>query len=110
KRRHIHREKLEYMRPAILLVMLCAAVNAQATARVFESGPQRTHLLELFTSEGCSSCPPPEAWLSKLKAEPRLWKDFVPIAFHVDYWDRLGWGAPFWGEGLTGRPYSHLRG
>ena len=73
------------MRPIILLVMLCVAVKAQAMERVFESGPERTHLLELFTSEGCSSCPSAEAWLSKLKAEPRLWKDFVPIAFHVDY-------------------------
>src|SRR5437867_11599071 len=82
------------MRPIILLVMLCVAVKAQATDCVFESGPDRTHLLELFTSEGCSSCPSAEAWLSKLKAEPRLWKDFVPIAFHVDYWDRLGWRDP----------------
>ena len=63
------------MRPIILLVMLCVAVKAQATDRVFESGPERTHLLELFTSEGCSSCPSAEAWLSKLKAERRLWKD-----------------------------------
>jgi hypothetical protein len=48
-------------------------------------------LLELYTSEGCSSCPPAEAWLSRLQHSPRLWKDFAPIAFHVDYWDYLGW-------------------
>src|SRR5260370_42576237 len=95
------------MRPIILLVMLCVAVKAQATDRVFESGPERTHLLELFTSEGCSSCPSAEAWLSKLKAEPRLWKDFVPIAFHVDYWDRLGWRDPFAAKEWTARPYRY---
>jgi hypothetical protein len=95
------------MRPVIVLVMLCAAVNAQAADCVFESGPQRTHLLELFTSEGCSSCPPAEAWLSKLKAEPRLWKDFVPIAFHVDYWDRLGWRDPFAAKEWTARQYQY---
>jgi hypothetical protein len=55
------------------------------------SGPARTHLLELFTSEGCSSCPPAEAWFSALRREPRLWKNVVPVEFHVDYWDSLGW-------------------
>ena len=48
-------------------------------------------MLELYTSEVCSSCPPAEAWLSGLKESPRLWKDFAPVAFHVDYWDYLGW-------------------
>ena len=91
------------MRPIILLVILWVAAKAQATDRVFESGNERTHLLELFTSEGCSSCPSAEAWLSKLKAEPRLWKDFVPIAFHVDYWDRLGWRDPFAAKEWTAR-------
>src|SRR5690349_23192866 len=69
-----------------LVLLFVATLPAHAADRVFESGPQRTHLIELFTSQGCSSCPPAEAWLSKLKTEPRLWKDFVPIAFHVDYW------------------------
>ncbi len=66
----------------------------------FESGPARTALLELYTSEGCSSCPPAEAQLSRLKNDPGLWKRIVPVAYHVDYWDRLGWrdrfAAPAW--------------
>lgn len=62
---------------------------------VFESGPKKVQLLELFTSEGCSSCPPAEAALGRLVNDPRLWREFVPIAFHVDYWDRLGWKDPF---------------
>jgi hypothetical protein len=66
------------------------------------SGPQQISLVELYTSEGCSSCPPAEAWLSRLKGEPGLWKSFVPLAFHVDYWDRLGWrdrfSSPQWTE------------
>src|SRR5438270_13409668 len=95
------------MRPVILLLTLCAALSAQATDCLFESGAQRTHLLELFTSEGCNSCPPAEAWLSKLKAEPRLWKDFVPLAFHVDYWDRLGWRDPFAAKEWTVRQYQY---
>jgi hypothetical protein len=62
---------------------------------VFESGPKKVQLLELFTSEGCSSCPPAEASFGRLVNDPRLWHEFVPVAFHVDYWDRLGWKDPF---------------
>src|ERR1700676_2382139 len=91
----------------ILVVYLAFATAAHAADFQFESGPQRTHLLELFTSEGCSSCPPAEAWLSKLKNESRLWKDFVPLAFHVDYWDHLGWRDPFASKEWTARQYRY---
>ncbi len=57
----------------------------------FTSAESRTHLIELFSSEGCSSCPKADAWLSALRENPNLWKQFVPIEFHVDYWNRLGW-------------------
>ena len=91
------------IRHALLLVSVLGAVTAQGGDAVFESKPARTHLLELFTSEGCSSCLPAEAWLSNLKNEPRLWQDFVPIAFHVDYWDHLGWRDPFASKTWTER-------
>src|SRR5438874_1495113 len=82
-------------RASLLLVSLAAGVALRLDARAddltFTSKSSGTHLLELFTSEGCSSCPPAEAWLGTLKSNDRLWQDFVPIAFHVDYWDRLGW-------------------
>lgn len=58
-------------------------------------GPSRASLVELYTSEGCSSCPPAEAWFSQLSTDARLWKDIVPVAFHVDYWDYLGWDDVF---------------
>jgi len=79
----------------------------RAGALSLESGPRKTHLLELFTSEGCSSCPPAEAWLSKLKDNAGLWRDFVPVAFHVDYWDRLGWRDPFASKAWTARQYEY---
>jgi hypothetical protein len=91
------------MRLAVVFLVLSCALAARAGERVFESGPRKVHLLELFTSQGCSSCPPAEAWFSKLKAEPQLWKDFVPLAFHVDYWDRLGWRDPFASKEWTAR-------
>jgi len=90
-----------------LVLLFVATLSAHAADRVFESGPQRTHLIELFTSQGCSSCPPAEAWLSKLKSEPGLWKDFIPLAFHVDYWDRLGWRDPFASKEWTARQYQY---
>jgi hypothetical protein len=91
------------IRPALLFVSVLGAVTAQGGDVVFESKPARTHLIELFTSEGCSSCPPAEAWLSNLKNEPRLWQDFVPLAFHVTYWDHLGWRDPFASDKWTER-------
>jgi hypothetical protein len=69
----------------------------------FESGEKQTKLIELFTSEGCSSCPAAEAWLSKLKSDSGLWKDFVPVAFHVNYWDHLGWRDRFASPASTKR-------
>ena len=90
---------------ARLLVFLAIlpALSADAGEVVFESKPTRTHLIELYTSEGCSSCLTAEAWMTSLKTEPRLWHDFVPVAFHVDYWDHLGWRDPFAAKRWTER-------
>jgi len=95
------------MRATLIFFTLAFVLTARAGDYSFESGQQKTHLIELFTSQGCSSCPPAEAWLSKLKSEPGLWKDFVPIAFHVDYWDRLGWRDPFAAKEWTARQYQY---
>lgn len=59
--------------------------------KVFQSTSQQTTLIELFTSEGCSSCPPADKWVSQFKHDPKLWKSVIPIAWHVDYWDYIGW-------------------
>jgi hypothetical protein len=57
----------------------------------FVSPKTRVSMVELFTSHGCSSCPPAEAWLGRLAQRSDLWQGVVPVAFHVDYWDYLGW-------------------
>lgn len=54
-----------------------------------------TVLIELFTSQGCSSCPPADRLLTRLAADPRYAGRVVPLAFHVDYWNHLGWQDPF---------------
>lgn len=61
----------------------------------FESPTEQVNVIELFTSHGCSSCPPADAWLSRFTDNPDLWRQVVPLAFHVDYWDYLGWQDRF---------------
>src|SRR5271154_4189044 len=74
-------------------IILASLVSLAASGAPieFHSPERQVALLELYTSEGCSSCPPAETWLSGLKDAPGLWSNFVPLAFHVDYWDYLGW-------------------
>lgn len=67
------------------------------------SGANRTALLELYTSEGCSSCPPADQWLASLPTQGVTPGDVVPLAFHVDYWDKLGWVDPFAQAAFTQR-------
>jgi len=93
------------MRLMLLLALLAAPLAAAPSH--FTSGEGRTHLLELYTSEGCSSCPPAEAWLGGLRAAPGLWRDFVPVAFHVVYWDHLGWRDRFASKEYTARQYAY---
>src|SRR4051812_10684196 len=80
---------------------------AVAEEIVLRSGPARVTLVELFTSEGCSSCPPAEAWLGQLRTSPELWKEFVPVAMHVNYWDHLGWRDALAAKTFTDREHVY---
>jgi hypothetical protein len=66
-------------------------------------------LVELYTSEGCSSCPPAERWLSASFAKGTPRASAIPLAFHVDYWDRLGWKDRFATPAFTQRQYDRMR-
>ena len=80
---------------SLFLIILLTVQTLSAENFKFESTSQQTALLELYTSEGCSSCPPADRWLSKLKNEEGLWTRFIPVALHVDYWDYIGWKDRF---------------
>ena len=90
---------------ALLLLLVPAAAVAAET--VLQSGPTHVALVELFTSEGCSSCPPAERWLAERRADPGLWRDFVPVAWHVTYWDQLGWPDRLARRAFTDRQYAY---
>jgi hypothetical protein len=64
-------------------------------AEVYQSNEKRLNLLELYTSEGCSSCPPAEKWLANMYSNGFSPQAVVPLAFHVTYWDYLGWKDRF---------------
>ena len=86
------------MRYALVLAAMLPAFPATAEC-VARSGPGTAALVELYTSEGCSSCPPADRWLSTLAPAANV----VPVAFHVTYWDYIGWRDAFADERHTAR-------
>ena len=81
------------------LSMLASSPSLAAPSCSAHSATTVTPVVELYTSEGCNSCPPADKWLSRLKDDPLV----VALAFHVDYWDRLGWKDRFASAAYTQR-------
>jgi hypothetical protein len=80
--------------PALLMGPLLGMLPATLRAAACDANRPWAPVIELYTSQGCSSCPPADAWLGSLDAAA-LKRQVVPLAFHVDYWDHLGWRDPF---------------
>ena len=93
------RQHLPSLAAAVLGTFSAFALAQSGVSCSARSGEAVTPVIELYTSEGCSSCPPADRWLSRLKAESPV----VALAFHVNYWDRLGWPDRFASAEFTRR-------
>jgi hypothetical protein len=95
------------MRLILLVLFLAAAVLAHATPACSSQSPQhRVPLVELYTSEGCSSCPPMDAYISGLRGSALADGRAVVLALHVDYWDYIGWKDRFASPAFTRRQHE----
>ncbi len=89
---------------------LLPALARAGTAPVGDNTARPFAVVELFTSEGCSSCPPADAFLAKLVAKTRQRKESIyPLAFHVDYWDSLGWKDHLSDAADSQRQYQYVQ-
>ena len=94
---------------SLFLFLVPAMLNAGSTPLTFSSGEQKVSLIELYTSEGCSSCPPADRFIRSLGKQEGLFSTFIPLAFHVDYWDYIGWADPYARPAFSDRQRRYAR-
>lgn len=90
-------------------LLLSTLVSISVAGPVFRSPETQVSLVELYTSEGCSSCPPAERKMNSFVGDKGLWSEFVPIAFHVDYWNYIGWDDRFSQPDFTTRQRQYSK-
>ncbi len=83
--------------------VMCSPMAAVAELCVKHSPANTVALVELYTSEGCSSCPPADSWLSRIRQSGLGLDQVIPLSMHVDYWDSLGWKDRFSSPVYTAR-------
>jgi hypothetical protein len=91
------------MRARSVVWLAAAAAGCSSAANGAAATWRRAVLVELYTSQGCSSCPPADAFVRELPARGLGRDRVIPLTFHVDYWDSLGWKDPFARAAFTER-------
>src|SRR4051812_26223899 len=97
------------MRRVLSIAVLLSSAACQAAEPLAQRLGPTPVVVELFTSQGCSSCPPADQIVSELARDGSLRGRVIPLTFHVDYWDRLGWRDPFSSAEWTRRQYVYVR-
>jgi hypothetical protein len=100
------------LRPRLALVIAAVAILAALTLTMHGAPPKlgpTPVIVELFTSQGCSSCPPADALIHEIANDPAMRGRVIPLAFHVDYWDSLGWRDSFSSAEWTQRQTRYAR-
>lgn len=100
---------MQRVKRLFFLFLLFFISNMLYAEVIIQSPDTRVSLLELYTSEGCSSCPPADNWLSELTTHPGLWSSIIPVAFHVDYWNYIGWEDRFSSPEYSSRQRRYAR-
>ena len=94
---------------AAVTVVLLGATSAHGEDSAPAGAPSGSVVLELFTSQGCSSCPPADALLRKLSEEPEWQGRLVALGYHVDSWNYVGWTDPFSTADWTDRQVAYAK-
>lgn len=99
---------------ALIFIVLFAVLSERSDCQDLSYEVQSSHsenpiLIELFTSQGCSSCPPADKWMTNKLHHNGLFKSFVPVVYHVDYWNYIGWIDIFSSEIYSNRQRAYSK-